>query len=374
MGEAAEDEWAQLACAVSPSVTPYGEDDGLPPVETLDFGNLPPLPPEQIHGLLRQGGKLYITAPSKAGKTFLSIELAESVAVGGEWLGWECEQGRVLYCNFEIDRASFYDRLNKVAERKGFDKGTLEKNLHVWNMRGHTRKADELLEPLGKRIDGRDYSLVVLDPIYKLLGGNESDSEVIERFAEFLDKVTNLGCSVAYVHHHSKGAQAGKSAMDRGSGSGVFARDADAMVDLLEIDVPDSAMLHADPDATAWRASGVARLFKGFRPFEVWFTHPVHVLDEMGELADANPLTPGKKDGSGSSESSWRAKGRRLDEAADKWRAEHPGEELTRNCLMGLLHIGGRDTFDRWMEHSEKYRKLGASDGGAVTVVPKGQR
>ena len=371
MGEAVKDEWAQLACAVSPSATPYGEDDGLPPVETLDFGNLPPLPPEQIHGLLRQGGKLYITAQSKAGKTFLSIQLAEAIATGRKWLGWNCEQGRVLYCNFEIDRASFYDRLNKVAERKGIDKGTLEQNLHVWNMRGHTRKADELLEPLEKRICCCDYSLVVLDPIYKLLGGNESDSEVIEQFAEFLDKVTNIGCSVAYVHHHSKGAQAGKAAMDRGSGSGVFARDADAMVDLLEIAPEDCTMLHADPEATAWRVSGIARLFKGFKPFEAWFTHPVHVVDELGELAGCKPVSQGEKGGSGGQGAAWAAKAKELDETADRWLAEHPGETLTRKTLMDALGISSRDTFAGRLDRSVKYHKGTDPKTGAFLVVPK---
>jgi RecA-family ATPase len=102
-----DDEWRAASLGVPVSVEPYAEDDGLPPVETLDFGNLPPLPPEQIHGLLRQGGKLYVTAQSKAGKTFLLIQLAEAIATGRKWLGWDCEQGRVLYCNFEIDRASF---------------------------------------------------------------------------------------------------------------------------------------------------------------------------------------------------------------------------------------------------------------------------
>lgn len=36
-----------------------------------------------------------------------------------------------------------------------------------------------------------------------------------------------------------KGSQGGKRSMDRASGSGVFARDPDAMLDLIELDVTD---------------------------------------------------------------------------------------------------------------------------------------
>ena len=50
-----------------------------------------------------------------------------------------------------------------------------------------------------------------------------------------------LDCAVIYCHHHSKGAQGGKRSMDRASGSGVFARDPDAMLDMTEL-VPTDAI------------------------------------------------------------------------------------------------------------------------------------
>ncbi|NEW06366.1 hypothetical protein GK047_10115 [Paenibacillus sp. SYP-B3998] len=55
------------------------------------------------------------------------------------------------------------------------------------------------------------------------------------------DKIaTELGASVIYCHHHSKGSQGGKKSMDRASGSGVFARDPDALIDLVELDVTEA--------------------------------------------------------------------------------------------------------------------------------------
>lgn len=137
--------------------------------------------------------------------------------------------------------------------------------------------------------------------------------------------------------------------MDRASGSGVFARDPDALIDLVELEVseelltqrlnqaacevyklalqernndyyqqnvglddllsPAQMRTHFDkgiPDvmarapytdkleevrnkiqiATAWRVEGTLREFAKFKPVNMWFSYPVHALDESGVLAD----------------------------------------------------------------------------------------
>ena len=59
-------------------------------------------------------------------------------------------------------------------------------------------------------------------------------------FCNQFDKVcTELKVAVIYCHHHSKGSQGGKKSMDRASGSGVFARDPDAMLDMIELELPE---------------------------------------------------------------------------------------------------------------------------------------
>ena len=137
--------------------------------------------------------------------------------------------------------------------------------------------------------------------------------------------------------------------MDRASGSGVFARDPDALIDLVELEVSEELLTqrlnHAAcevykqalqernnayyqqnvglddllspaqmrthfekgiPDvmarapyadkleearnkiqiATAWRVEGTLREFAKFKPVNMWFSYPVHTLDESGVLAD----------------------------------------------------------------------------------------
>lgn len=73
-------------------------NDDLPDTEGLNsvWDSLPDLSPCLIDGVLRKGHKMLIAGPSKAGKSFLQIELCISIAEGKEWLGWKCSQGRVL--------------------------------------------------------------------------------------------------------------------------------------------------------------------------------------------------------------------------------------------------------------------------------------
>src|SRR5579872_6062476 len=69
------------------------------------------LPPELIQGVLHQGLKGMLASSSKAGKTWLLLDLAMSVATGTHWLRWPTAKGKVLFVNFEISQAFFKKRL-----------------------------------------------------------------------------------------------------------------------------------------------------------------------------------------------------------------------------------------------------------------------
>ena len=168
------------------------------------------------------------------------------------------------------------------------------------------------------------------------------------QFCNQFDRVcTELGCAVIYCHHHSKGSQGQKRSMDRASGSGVFARDPDALIDLIELEVTDAVMAaeadkeilslcekYLDKNAlywrdevsqddlcvaktlleyssrrlsapvysgllseiaaaekavksrSAWRVEGTLREYPKFPPVNIWFDYPRHRIDDSGVLAD----------------------------------------------------------------------------------------
>lgn len=273
------------------------EADDLPPDVSLAdaWDDMPPLKEELIPGILRMGHKMLLAGPSKAGKSFLLINLAISIGEGVEWLGMPCRQGRVSYVNLELDGASCFARFREIYERRGLPPENT-KNIDILNLRGKAVPMSRLAPILIHRYKGKGYSAVIIDPIYKVITGDENNATEMSQFCSYFDKVAvELGVSIVYCHHHSKGA-AGKyaNAADRSSGSGVFARDPDAILDLRELSTKGLTEKYraAHEDAcdvlTAWELNATLREFAPPEPRRIWFDYPIHVLDDENFLAVAN--------------------------------------------------------------------------------------
>ncbi|MDO4548206.1 MAG: AAA family ATPase [Clostridia bacterium] len=325
-------------------------NDDLPdPANLADmWDNMPPVEPELIKGVLRQGHKMLIAGLSKAGKSYALIEMCIAIAEGVEWFGWQCAQGRVLYINLELAEASCWNRIKDVYKCMGIEPVN-RRNIDVWNLRGRSLPMDKLAPKLIRRASKRGYIAIVIDPIYKVITGDENSADQMAKFCNQFDLLcTELGCAVIYCHHHSKGVQGQKRSMDRASGSGVFARDPDALLDMIQLE-PTQALVKQEGDKaalrvcrewlkgsdklegisqddlcsvsrtleycegvyspaavqalksamederegsekrTAWRIEGTLREFERFEPVNLWFEHPVHRVDEVGSLRDIRP-------------------------------------------------------------------------------------
>ena len=325
-------------------------NDDLPDPESMYdvWDNLPELSPPLIDGVLRQGHKMLLAGPSKAGKSYALIELCCAIAEGNSWLGFSCAQGRVLYVNLELDRASCLHRFRDVYTSLEWNPNGL-KNIDIWNLRGRSIPMDKLAPKLIRRAAKKKYIAIVIDPIYKVITGDENSADQMAHFCNQFDKVcTELGCAVIYCHHHSKGSQGGKRSMDRASGSGVFARDPDALLDLIELEITEALLKQEENKTvcelcqteikrlrmlsevsqddlcnqkkaleackglmrddeynnlisrisiakkalearTAWRVEGTLREFPKFSPINLWFDYPIHRNDETGVLSDIQP-------------------------------------------------------------------------------------
>lgn len=287
LGAANYDEWVKWA---EEQVDDLPEDVSYASV----MNNLPPLKEELIPGVLRVGHKMLLAGPSKAGKSFLLINLCISIAEGITWLGMKCKQGRVLYVNLELDPDSCFHRIAEIYQRLGVTPQHPD-YLQVWNLRGHAVPMNRLAPLLIQRFKEKNYEAVVIDPIYKVITGDENNATEMSQFCSYFDKVAaEMGVAVIYCHHHSKGA-AGKyaNAADRSSGSGVFARDPDAILDLsqLKTEGHEEQYKNQYPDAcdelTAWELSGTLREFPPMPFRRIWFDYPIHRIDECNFLASA---------------------------------------------------------------------------------------
>lgn len=399
IGKASWDEWREWIEAVN---------DDLPEPESISdvWKDLPQLSPPLIHQVLRQGHKMLIAGPSKAGKSFALIELCIAIAEGREWFNWKCTQGRVMYVNLELDRSSCLHRFKDVYETLGWQPEHLS-NIDVWNLRGKAIPMDKLAPKLIRRASKRGYIAIVIDPIYKVITGDENSADQMANFCNQFDKVcTELGCAVIYCHHHSKGTQGNKRSMDRASGSGVFARDPDAMLDMIELDVSDALRKQAGDRAycdtiaraldrnpslpnwrneisqddalvpqrlteamqslmgeftfrtlcsmgedarrraerrTAWRIEGTLREFPSFKPVNLWFDYPIHRPDDNGALEDLSTEDTNREQ---RGSQSWKKKG---------WQAKKEKQSANWDSLrngFSALKVDGQATIADLMEYS----------------------
>lgn len=279
-------------------------DDDLP--EILDFWDQlkepPELSPELIGGILREGNKMIITGESKAGKTCLSQEIAVCIAEGKPWLDkFPCEQGKVLYINLEVEAASLFHRFRSIYKANNWEFTENCHNICPWNLRGYAVPLDKLAAKIIRRCKNTGpYKAIILDPLYKVQQGDENSAEAISSFCNALDKIAHeTGAAIIYDHHHPKGAVGGRKVIDRGSGSGVFSRDADAICDLSFLD-PDKAILETIGQQIAdgekpMQLSFVLRDFKDIEPLNIFFKFPIHYADTAellkGALVEGDPKT-----------------------------------------------------------------------------------
>lgn len=270
-------------------------NDDLPDPESLAsvWDDMPDLAPALIDNMLRMGHKMLLAGPSKAGKSFALIEMCIAIAEGTKWLQtFQCRQGNVLYCNLELDRPSCLHRFRDVYEALALPPQNVG-NIDIWNLRGKAIPMDQLAPKLIRRAAKKNYTAVVIDPIYKVITGDENSADQMAHFCNQFDKIASeLHSAVIYCHHHSKGGQGMKRSIDRSSGSGVFARDPDAILDMIPLAVEqEKSVFDEEADraagivtAPAFRITGTLREFPAFRPVNLWFRYPVHKVDDTGLL------------------------------------------------------------------------------------------
>lgn len=285
----------------------------LPPiVDAYDFVEIEFDPvPELIKGLVHQGTKVVVGGGSKSFKTWVQLDAAISVAYGLPWMDCETTAGRVLFVNLEIQASFFKSRVLKIKTARGVQK--CKNRLDVWNLRGHSAPYRIILPRIIQRIKEVGYSMIVLDPIYKLYGtcDENSASEVAQLLNELERVCVETGAAVLFGAHYSKGNQAAKESIDRISGSGVFARDPDTIIPFTRHE--DEGSFVVEP---------ILRNLPPIAPFVVTWNHP---LMERNEELDPSKL---------------------------KQAGGRPKEHLPSD-LLSLLNEG-RLTNEKWQENASK--------------------
>lgn len=228
------------AAALTRLAEPATAPDMLP-IDAADLARVAPAQPDAImEGLFDTGDKIPVIGSSKSRKSFFVLMLALSVAAGRDrFLSWRIPTRRkVLLIQYEIKAAHFQGRIYRLCQAMGITPDDLQGWLSIVNARGlpSATKPDGILA-LAKSTGA---ALVILDPLYKLLEGDENAAQDMKPLLSAFDRVAeSSGAALMYVHHNAKGFAGDRDQRDRGAGSGVLARDFDAAIYITD---------HADDD------------------------------------------------------------------------------------------------------------------------------
>lgn len=246
-----------------------GDRTGLPPIMSdaqLRAAELPE-PPMLIEGVMHMGRRVLLLAPSKASKTWTSMDISVSVASGKPWLGFKTHQARVLHIDLELPTWDVKKRREKLCELKGIKE--VPQGIDWWSLDGYQRSIDELLPLITARAPLGKYGLIVIEPAYVILGDrDENDNADVTNFMNRLAWLARMtGAAVLCTHHFAKGDASKKEAKDRGSGAGAWSRAPDTGIVLTPLD--------EDQGEDCYRMEFFERSMKRHAPVGVKFEYPL---------------------------------------------------------------------------------------------------
>jgi hypothetical protein len=171
---------------------------------------------------------------------------------------------------------AFIRRTEMLMVKRGLKASEVMPNIRVWQLRntriGAIEELGDILAMRGERFD-----LVILDPLYKLLGNREENSN--GDMGDLMQAIRERFCNgdktaVLIVHHFPKGDLTKKAALDRFAGAGAIARDADSLITIT-------------PEGETFRLEYTTRDYKAGVPLELKMDFPV--VDVTGPAEVSSP-------------------------------------------------------------------------------------
>lgn len=166
-------------------------------------------------GILLPRTRLVIYGQWKTWKSMLALHTAFTLAMGNKWFGFETKPSCVLLLQLEIPKAAF--RLRVIKYANGNDSHP-ESNL--WFSTQHYIKLDREygLAQLERTIQWCHPNVIIIDPLYKILSGNISDSSDMMKLLDNFDQLIDRhGISVILIAHTRLPVITSDGIVDRGA-------------------------------------------------------------------------------------------------------------------------------------------------------------
>lgn len=193
-----------------------------------DLASLPS-PSWLIEGHLPEGRLAVLYGPPGAGKSFVALDWALSIAHGVDWLGISTKQGPVVYIAAE-GSAGLWQRVR--AWQKAHSVELSSKDVYFLAEAAQlmeTQPVDKIIRTLSQ-LPQRP-ALVVFDTLARCMaGGEENSAKDVGRTISNVDRIrSEVGATVLLVHHTTKDGAAER-------GSSALRAAADTMISLTASD------------------------------------------------------------------------------------------------------------------------------------------
>jgi len=163
-----------------------------------------------IDGLFPERGIVFVGGHPKAGKTWLSLDLAISIATGNDFLGRRVKTlGSVLYLLGEDDLGDTLERIDSLLAGRRLDRMALERRIILSDssISLESRVDQEWLYDYAKR---EKPALIVFDPLARFLSHAEENSATEMRpITNWLRKLQRETSTALLIPHHTDKAARG---------------------------------------------------------------------------------------------------------------------------------------------------------------------
>lgn len=158
--------------------------------------------PYIVDGVLFRGFPAAIYGDGGTAKSTLVMHLAQSVALGVDWFGFDTAKTQVLYLDFELDEDEQARRAYEIAQGMGYDE--VPEGCGYISGAGHDTQAVFKLALEKCREHG--FGLVIVDSAgYAMDGDAESSRDVLRFFRQYEGAFRRAGITMLLVDHQAKG-------------------------------------------------------------------------------------------------------------------------------------------------------------------------
>lgn len=224
----------------------YEENPHILPMFTQLSDHMEEAAGDMIVGeVIQRGDIVCLGGDQKIGKSWISEQLAAELVKprGGAWLGMPIHPKsdgrgwRVFFLNAEIKQQVFYERMRTVMNAA--NAWNFKHNFACISLRSVYETMKAWKRELIAQIQKFGADIVIVDPIYTLIDGDENAACDMRPVMISLREISEATRTTMIItHHHRKGDMSELDVASRLAGSNVTARFVDTIIDMSGID-PD---------------------------------------------------------------------------------------------------------------------------------------